>query len=97
MKIARWTAGALLALVVGGAHAALDPEEGAERWWDASRADRIGYSDRAASRCKSSNCDSLQLRSCLNETLKPPVALSVHGKSLSEVTATCIAGFKARP
>ncbi len=87
----------LLAVCCPVAMAALDPDERAERWWDASRADRIGFSDRAAARCKSRSCDSLQIRSCLNDALKPPVSAAVRGKTLAEVTAGCIATFNAKP
>lgn len=91
-----WT-GLLLAFGCSVAHADIDGRDSAERWWDVSRADRIGFSDRAAVECKSRNCDSLQIRSCLNDTLKPPVAATVRGKTLGEVTDACIAGFRTKP
>ena len=86
--------GLLLAFGVSGAMAFIAPDDRAESWWDASRADRIGFSDRAASACRSTNCDSLQIRSCLNDTLKPPTTDALRSKTIAEVTATCIAGFK---
>jgi|GEM_PF-2963518 len=75
----------------------VEPDNRGETWWDASRAERIGFSDRAATECKSHNCDSLQIRSCLNDKLKPPTPAALRDKTISEVTAACIAGFKARP
>ena len=69
----------------------------AESWWDASRAERIGFSDRAAAACKSVNCDSLQIRSCLNDRLKPPMPFALRDKTIADVTASCIASFTARP
>ncbi len=86
----------LLATTLTIAHAAVDPMDKAERWWDASRADRIDFSDRAAAACKSRNCDSLQIRWCLNDTLKPPTAFDIRSKTIGEVTASCIAGFRAK-
>lgn len=88
--------GLLLALACVAAHAELSPNARAERWWDASRAERIGYSDRAAAQCKSQNCDSLQIRSCLNDTLKPPAPMTTRNKSIAELTAICIANLKAK-
>ena len=87
----------LLAVACSTAAAAVDPDDRGERWWDASRADRIDFSNRAAAACKSRHCDSLQIRSCLNETLKPPVSKAIRERTLAEVTATCIAGFNAKP
>ena len=85
-----------IALAATAAQAGVDPTDRASSWWDASRADRIGFSDRAAAACKSRNCDSLQIRSCLNETLKPPAAAVLRDKTLAEVTASCIASLKAK-
>ncbi len=93
----RLAAGVLLAMALSTAHAAIDPADPAERWWDASRADRIGFSDRAAAACKSRNCDSLQIRSCVNDTLKPPAAPDVRSKTIGEIAARCIAGLQAKP
>ena len=87
-----------LALLLGTsaiAAAPVDPDNAAATWWDASRADRIGFSDRAAAACKSQNCDSLQIRSCLNDRLRPPTPVAIRAKTIAEVTAACIAGFKA--
>ena len=92
----RLLGGTLLATSLTCAHAAVDPADKAERWWDASRADRIDFSDRAASACKSRNCDSAQIRWCLNDTLKPPAAFDVREKTIGEIAARCIAGFHAR-
>ena len=89
--------GLLLATSAIAAAAPIGPESRAETWWDASRADRIGFSDHAAAACKSQNCDSLQIRSCLNDRLKPPTSAAMRDKTIAEVTAACIAGFKARP
>ena len=86
--------GVLLMFCTSASMAFIAPDDRAESWWDASRADRIGFSDRAASACKSVNCDSLQIRSCLNDTLKPPTTDALRNKTIAEVTATCIAGFK---
>lgn len=86
----------LFATTVVAAQAAIDPADKSERWWDASRADRIDFSDRAAAACKSHNCDSLQIRSCLNDTLKPPAPFDIRSKTIAEVTAACIANFHAK-
>ena len=92
----RWCAGLLLAMTFASACAALDPNDRSERWWDASRADRIGFSDRAAAQCKSADCDSLQIRSCLNDTLRPPVPASIRSKSIAQVAAACMARFNGK-
>lgn len=92
-----WWSGLLLTLACATAHAELNPNDRSERWWDASRADRIGFSDRAAAQCRTANCDSLQIRSCLNDTLRPPVPASIRNKSIAQVTAGCIAAFKTKP
>ncbi len=92
----RLAGGVLLAATLTIAQAAIDPADKAERWWDASRADRIGFSDRAAAACKSANCDSLQIRSCLNDTLKPPAPFDIRAKTIGEITAACIARFQAK-
>ncbi len=95
------TAGrALLALFIGslafGASAALDPDDRSETWWNASRAERIGFSDRAAASCQSSKCGSLEIRSCLNDSLKPTAPRAARDMTLAEATASCIALLKAR-
>ena len=94
---ARFLGALLLVAILPAAFAAIDPAERAERWWDASRADRIGFSDRAAAACKTRNCDSLQIRSCLNDALKPPAAFEIRSKTIGEVAALCIARFSAKP
>ena len=94
-RIIRVAGGVLLATALTIAQAAIDPGEKAERWWDASRADRIGFSDRAATACKSPGCDSLQIRSCLNDTLKPPTASEIRSKTIGEIAARCIARLQA--
>lgn len=92
----RLLVGTLLATTLTFADAAINPADKSERWWDASRADRIDFSDRAAAGCKSRNCDSLQIRWCLNETLKPPAAFDIREKTIGEITASCIASFHAK-
>lgn len=94
------TAGrAVLALVLGslscGACAAIDPDDRSETWWNASRAERIGFSDRAAASCQSSKCGSLEIRSCLNDSLKPSAPKAARDMTLAEATASCIALLKA--
>jgi len=90
---------AVLLAAAGGAAGAspgIAPGDRAESWWDASRADRIGFSDRAAAACKSANCDSLQIRSCLNDTLKPPISGRIRSRTIGDVTETCIASLAPR-
>lgn len=88
--------GLWLALMCTAVHAEIDPDDRGEKWWDASRAERIGFSDHAAAACRSNNCDSLQIRSCLNDRLKPPLVADLRGKTIAEVTAACIARLKAK-
>ncbi len=95
------TAGrALLALLLAGpavaAYAAIDPDDRAETCWDASRAERIGFSDRATAACKSSYCGSLEIQSCLNNALKPPAPKAARDITLGEATASCVAILKSR-
>lgn len=93
------TGRALLALLLAGtgfgAYAAIDPDDRAETWWDASRAERIGFSDKAAANCKSSRCGSLEIRSCLNDALKPPAPKAARDMTIAEATASCVAILKA--
>ena len=86
----------LLAGTGFGAYAAIDPDNRAETWWDASRAERIGFSDKAAAACKSSNCGSLEIRSCLNDALRPPARKAARDMTLGEATASCVAILKSR-
>ena len=96
-QVGRSLIASILAIVASAAQAEVDPKAPGARWWDASRAERIGFSDHAAAACRSRNCDSLQIRSCLNDTLKPPVAPGVRNKTIAEVTDACIAGLKSKP
>lgn len=95
-RTGRVLTGLLLTLTCATVRAEVNPNDRAERWWDASRADRIRFSDRAAAQCRSPNCDSLQIRSCLNDTLKPPVPVTTRNRTIAEVTAICIAGFRPK-
>ena len=97
MKTARRALLALSLCGLGlGAQAAIDADDRAETWWDASRAERIGFSDRAAATCNSSTCGSLAIRSCLNDALKPPPSKAAREMTLGEATASCVALLKAR-
>ena len=97
MRTARRALLALSLCVVGlDAHAAIDPDDRAETWWDASRAERIGLSDRAAATCKADYCGSLAIRSCLNDMLKPSARKTARGMTLGEATASCMVSLKAR-
>jgi hypothetical protein len=96
MNKAREFAAIILIALPLAAFAAIDPNDHAERWWDASRADRIDFSDRAAAACKPHGCDSLDVRSCINDTVKPPLAADIKAKTIAAVTAKCVADLKLK-
>ncbi|MEO8938305.1 MAG: hypothetical protein ABI277_18170 [Burkholderiaceae bacterium] len=87
---------ALLCASSGAAVAALDPDAAATLWWDASRAERIDYSNTVAAACKPATCSSSEIRFCLNDVLKPPVPMTARDRSLVQATAYCIERSKGR-
>ena len=96
MKFAGRLAALLFVAAGASAFAALDPTDRVDRWWDASRAERIGLSDKAAARCHSTGCDSLAIRSCLNDTLKPPIAATLRDATIADITARCVTGLQSK-